>query len=146
MCFPAARPTSPARTAPHAAGSRSPSAGSAAPISYPAGGRCHTRASRPSGPRQRYRSRAQVVGDEYGLAIEQEAAVARVRLQPLEQVIQRGDEPRLKRGARQIPLAVPMGVRDEMKDEPAHWRVSLRGLRLPCYTLHYKVLLDTGSK
>ena len=89
------------------------------------------------------RARAQVVGDEYGLAIEQEAAVARVRLQPLEQVIQRGDEPRLKRGARQIPLAVPVGVRDEMKDEPAHWRVSLRGLRLPCYTLHYKVLLDT---
>src|SRR5438445_140588 len=58
MCFAAARSTSAARTALHAGARRSASAGNAAPISYPAGGSCHSRTSRPSGPRQRYRSRS----------------------------------------------------------------------------------------
>ena len=67
-------------------------------------------------------ARVQVVGDEHGLAVEQEALVPRVGLEPLDQVVQRGQEARLKGGARQVPLAVPVGVRDEMEDEPAHWR------------------------
>jgi len=67
------------------------------------------------------RTGAQIVGDEHRLTVEQETAVTRVGLEPLEQVVQRGDEPRLERGARQIPLAVPVRVRDEVEDEPAHW-------------------------
>ena len=67
-------------------------------------------------------ARPQVIGHEHGLAIEQEASVPRVGVEPIEQIVQRGHEARLKRGAWQVPLAVPVGVRDEMEDEPAHWR------------------------
>ena len=65
---------------------------------------------------------AHVVLEQHGLAVQQEAPVRRVALQPLDQVVQHGDEPRLERGARQIPLAVPVGVGDEVKDQAGHWR------------------------
>jgi len=68
------------------------------------------------------RAGAQVIGHQHRLAVEQEAAVSGVGRQPLEHVVQRGHEARLKRGARQVPLAIPVSVRDEMEDEPAHWR------------------------
>src|SRR5712691_7213796 len=57
-CLPVARCTSAPRTGAQAANRRSASAGSAAPISYPARGRCHSRTSLSSSPRQPYRSPA----------------------------------------------------------------------------------------
>src|SRR6266436_5576090 len=50
MCLPAARWTSVARTCVHKSGNRAPAPGSAAPISYPSGGRCQSKISRLSPP------------------------------------------------------------------------------------------------
>src|SRR5438094_739059 len=55
---PVARWTSGPRTGAQAANRRSASAGNAAPISYPARGRCHNTTSFSSSPRHRYRSRS----------------------------------------------------------------------------------------
>ena len=66
------------------------------------------------------RARTQVVGEQHGLTVEQEAPVAGVRLQSLDQVVQSWNQSRLERSARQVPLAIPVGVRDEMEDDPRH--------------------------
>ena len=76
------------------------------------------------------RSRLEVILQQHGLAVEQEAAVAGIAAQQLDQVVEHGDEPCLKRPPREIPLPVPVGVRDEVKDES-----SQAGGRLQWYDL-----------
>jgi len=66
------------------------------------------------------RADAQVVLDEHRLPVEQEAAVRRVGLQPLDQIVHDADEAGLERGARQVPFAVPVGVGNKMKDQAGH--------------------------
>src|SRR5436309_2196294 len=73
---------------------------------------------------------SQVVLEQHGLAVEQEAAVAGVGVQALEQLIHHCDEARLKRGRRQIPLAVPVRVGNQMKDESGHRAAKPKGLTL----------------
>src|SRR5207302_4471845 len=59
----------------------------------------------------------------------QEGPIRRVALQPLDQIVQHGDEPRLERRARQITLAVPVRVWDEVEDQPGHVAPKPKGLR-----------------
>ena len=82
-------------------------------------------------------SSAQVVLDENGLPIEQEAAKSAVRLEPFQQHVEHCHEPRVKRGARQIPLAIPVGMWDQMKDVRRHgssFEMSARLDRCTCAT------------
>src|SRR3989442_8941752 len=71
---------------------------------------------------------AQIVLDQDGLAVEQEAAVRRIGLQSLHQVVHDRNETGLECGARQIPLAIPVRVRDEMKDQSGHGAPKPKGL------------------
>src|SRR5882762_11188579 len=65
-------------------------------------------------------TRAQVVLHKNGLAIEQERAEDGVGVQPVDQLVEHQDQARMKRGAGQEPLPIPMGVRNEMEDERRH--------------------------
>ena len=60
---------------------------------------------------------AQVVLDQHRLSVEQKTAVAGVLPQPFDEIVEDGHEPGLEGGRREIPLPVPMRMRDEMKDE-----------------------------
>ncbi len=64
-------------------------------------------------------ARAQVVLDQHRLAIEKKAAVRRVSLEALDELVHDWDEAGLERGSREIPLSIPMRVGDEVKDETA---------------------------
>src|SRR2546426_295259 len=66
------------------------------------------------------RAGPQVILGEDRLPVEQKAPVGRVRLEPRDQIIDNADEAGLERGARQVPLAVPVGMRDQMKDQAGH--------------------------
>ena len=65
-------------------------------------------------------TRAQVVLDEHRLAIEQERPEGRVGVHAFDQFVEHQNQARVKCGTREKPLPVPMGVRNEMKDERRH--------------------------
>ncbi len=66
------------------------------------------------------RAGPQVILDQHRLPVEQKTAVRRVRLQPLDEIVRDRHQAGLERGARQVPLAVPVGMRDQMKDQADH--------------------------
>ena len=80
-----------------------------------------------------------VILEENRLAVEQEGAVGRVRREPRHEVVQHRNEPRVQRRAREVPLAVPVRVGDQVEDEAAHRRARLpfrgsgrQGILAPC--------------
>ena len=66
------------------------------------------------------RAGPQVVLGQHRLPVEQKGPVRRIGLESLDQIVHDGDEARLEGGAGQIPLAVPVGVGDQMKDQAGH--------------------------
>ena len=71
-------------------------------------------------PRALFGPDAQIVLEQDGLAIEKEAAKIGSGVEPVQQVVDGGDQAGDECGAREIPLPVPVGVRDEMDGEPGH--------------------------
>src|SRR6185503_20038350 len=69
------------------------------------------------------RTRAQIILHEDGLPIEQECPESRIGRHALEQVVEHGNEARVKRRARQEPFTVPMRVGDQMKNDGGHGRI-----------------------
>jgi len=65
----------------------------------------------------------QVILDEDGLTVEQEGPESRIGGHTFEENVEHRDEPRVKSRARKEPLAVPVRVRDQMKDECRHGRI-----------------------
>ena len=62
----------------------------------------------------------EIVLEQDGLTVEEEAAKIRGGVEAVEQVVDGGDEAGHEGGAGKIPLPVPVGVRDEMDGEPGH--------------------------
>src|SRR5205823_79700 len=82
-------------------------------------------------------ARPQIVLDQNRLPIEQEAAKSAVRLQPFQQGVEQCHEPRVERGPWEVPLAIPVGVRDQMEDVRRHGssvEISARLDRCTCAT------------
>ena len=71
-------------------------------------------------PRALLGADAQVVLQQHGLAVEEEAAESGCGVETVEQVVDGGDQAGHEGGAGEIPLPVPVGVRDEMDGEPGH--------------------------
>ena len=67
--------------------------------------------------RRPVRLHRQHVLEQDRLAVEHESRVG-VAFQEVEQVTDRGDEAGQERSARQVPLAVPVGMSDQVKREP----------------------------
>ncbi len=63
---------------------------------------------------------AQVVLEQDRLSIEEERAVRRICFEPGHEVVECGHEAGEERGVRQVPLAVPVCVGDQVKHERAH--------------------------
>ena len=64
----------------------------------------------------------QVVLEQHGLAVEDKGGEGGLGLDPVDQIVEHRHEAREEAGARQVPLAVPVGVGDEVKDERRHAR------------------------
>jgi hypothetical protein len=63
---------------------------------------------------------AGIVLEEDRLAVEEETRKSRIAAQPIEQLVQRCDQPCVQGGPREMPLAVPVGVQNQMKGEGRH--------------------------
>jgi hypothetical protein len=80
----------------------------------------------PAGAHQGAESRAlvgayaEVVLQQHGLAVEIEAAELRRCVEAVEQVVEGGNQASHEGGSRQVPLSVPVGVRDEVDRQPGH--------------------------
>ena len=67
-----------------------------------------------------FRADSQVVLEQNRLAIEEKTSEAGVRLETGDQVVDGGNQPRDERGARQIPLAIPVRVGEQVKGVSLH--------------------------
>jgi len=65
----------------------------------------------------------EIIGDECGLPVKQEAREARVGVEPRQQVVEHPDQPGAERGTRQVPLPIPVGVGDQVEDVTIHQRL-----------------------
>ncbi len=63
---------------------------------------------------------AEIVLEQDSLPVQQEAAELRGGVELVEQIVEGRNESRRERGAREVPLPVPVGVRDQMKGEARH--------------------------
>ncbi len=61
----------------------------------------------------------EVVVDHRHLPVEQEVGIRRVGLEPGEEVVEQLDQPEPERLERRVPLAIPVGVRDD-RHAPRH--------------------------
>ena len=77
----------------------------------------------PSGPHRLVnamrlgRSERQIVLQQDRLPIEKKAGEPGIDIEPLDQVIQHAGKPRVQHPLREVPLAVPVGVGDEVEGE-----------------------------
>ncbi len=71
----------------------------------------------------------QVVLQQDGLAVEQEGGEARVGVELGQQAVNQGHQPGAQRAERQVPLAVPVGVGDDVDDVARHHRILPRAFR-----------------
>ncbi|MDX2120151.1 MAG: hypothetical protein SF070_03695 [Gemmatimonadota bacterium] len=71
----------------------------------------------------------EVVLEQNGLAIEQEGGEARVGIELGQQAVQQRDQPGAQRAERQVPLAVPVGMGDDVNDGARHHRILPRAFR-----------------
>ena len=83
------------------------------PHGEPAGGREAAEALLGLGPDR------EVVVDHRHLPVEQEVGVRRVGLEPGEQVVEQVDQPQPEGLERRVPLAIPVGVRND-RHSPRH--------------------------
>ena len=77
-------------------------------------------AHEPRDARTLLRTDPEVVLEQHGLTVEEEAAKIGRGVEAVEQIVEGGNEPGHECGAGKIPLPVPVGVRDEMDGEPGH--------------------------
>ena len=71
-------------------------------------------------PRSPVGARGEVIDEERGLTVQQEGPEARLGVQPIEQIVEHPDQAGGEGRARQIPLPIPVGVGDQVKDEAIH--------------------------
>ena len=75
-------------------------------------------AARRAQPRLGLGADGEVVVDHRHLPVEQEVGVGRVALELGQQLVEQVDEPQPERLVRRVPLAVPVGVRDDVDATP----------------------------